>query len=802
MSRINLLLIVFLLIAQSQIRVQHADAKMRPPMLVRPAVQTWGIGAPVALQIENRGGQATHWGIDSHPIGVTFLRGRFGAAVSPIETARSFVISVFASNAAGYSEISFKVRLVNVIKINEAWLRANGPAPYALRGPRAYYLLETDVSTPGTAFFTAARNITLDLGKHTVTYDDEKPIEIENWSFENGTGGWDFSDAPDCDVREGNYVKPVQVGDGKKSLVITLPPGASAIVRSKESYSVNRNRPYAITYWTNQKQKGIASRVRLRDTTYQATKSGINYRTGTLVEGVFRPNSNTTAQIEIGARNRGDKPVKLRIDNIQLKPYRRHGIVATQNAPGWHSGVRTIGSNNVRMNFTLKNGTVQQGQAQSHDCTVIMARSTTGLTVDNVTLRPSGSAGATSSCIFLTYAKDWTLRNTRFNNHIRWIRNRDQRDGTSVIANSTGGTRRITQCTFDQGPITGIEISTKGNGKFEINNNLFRMTAKYTNGFAIQAGGSSGNTMNLIHDNRVEQHEGIYCGRGIHLDHSRNVMCSNNKIENRALPYNQEYDGFVYGGAFGIELEGNCSRTTVTNNEVTTYAIGGSDCAAFRGKFDKTKSRNNKVIGNRFTAIGDFKGIAAAARLKLDEVDGDVSCELQGNTFRSNDVLIASEACKQWTWRENRFEPITPVARNYKPFIRLWSPKVPIDLRFVDNDYASDTIRSAFESLSWPYLSKNKPPRKTDTVEIAWTTTVQIDDGTKKGRLVEIVDAESSEVRESSTTGEDGRVSFELDQLVLAGGVVTERAYDIRIDGVVQKRKFTPAKKSTLIIKP
>ena len=104
--------------------------------------------------------------------------------------------------------------------------------------------------------------------------------------------------------------------------------------------------------------------------------------------------------------------------------------------------------------------------------------------------------------------------------------------------------------------------------------------------------------------------------------------------------------------------------------------------------------------------------------------------------------------------------------------------------------------------MSWPYLKKKAAPQKTDTVEIAWTTTVEISKGKKSGRLVEIVDSGTTDVRHSATTDENGTVSFELDQLALSGGVVAKQVYDIRVDGVVKERQFTPTKKSKLVFSP
>jgi len=63
------------------------------------------------------------------------------------------------------------VQAYNPLLIDAAWLSANGPAPYWLEQSGATYVLDTDVTTPGTAFYIADTNITFDLNGHTIFYN-------------------------------------------------------------------------------------------------------------------------------------------------------------------------------------------------------------------------------------------------------------------------------------------------------------------------------------------------------------------------------------------------------------------------------------------------------------------------------------------------------------------------------------------------------------------------------------------------------------------------------------------------------
>ena len=59
----------------------------------------------------------------------------------------------------------------------------NGP-PYELGQANAYYLVTEDISTPRTAFNFSASNVTLDLGAHTITYNEEH-MDLPTNSYNN-----------------------------------------------------------------------------------------------------------------------------------------------------------------------------------------------------------------------------------------------------------------------------------------------------------------------------------------------------------------------------------------------------------------------------------------------------------------------------------------------------------------------------------------------------------------------------------------------------------------------------------------
>ena len=116
-------------------------------------------------------------------------------------------LTVSAAGTTRSDQVTVNVTASNVINIDQAWLDAQGDGPYYLDQQGKTYVLQTDVTTDGTAFAIIAKDVVFDLNGHTITYDNAAPIVIPNGSFEAGTGGvasgWDFTTAPGASRRSG-----------------------------------------------------------------------------------------------------------------------------------------------------------------------------------------------------------------------------------------------------------------------------------------------------------------------------------------------------------------------------------------------------------------------------------------------------------------------------------------------------------------------------------------------------------------------------------------------------------------------
>ena len=100
-----------------------------------------------------------------------------------------YLLTVQASDGAGGTAVqnmSVAVTAANVTYIDQAWLNAHGDGPYYLDQQGKTYVLQTDVTTDGTAFAIVASDVTFDLNGHTITYDNAAPITIPEWQLRGG----------------------------------------------------------------------------------------------------------------------------------------------------------------------------------------------------------------------------------------------------------------------------------------------------------------------------------------------------------------------------------------------------------------------------------------------------------------------------------------------------------------------------------------------------------------------------------------------------------------------------------------
>lgn len=513
------------------------------------------------------------------------------------------------------------------------------------------YVLQNDVSSEGTCFFITAENITLDLNGHTVTYDNAASTAIVNGDFET-TEGWDLSSAPNAAFVEGAYVQPVTLYSGSQSLRISV-PNVDQSIRSTLPLQLQPNTTYTLSAMIyNQVNDQVTMYVELAGTATRASKTGKTWRGFQYVSVEFttgsNPNPVTVVAGIIGGSSGGAG--SLYFDDIRIQRTRVAGVAV---GPAQWQG-QTIISDVIQYGSakyaTIRNGTIQQGQSKSDssNCVTIMENSGTGWKLHDLTLRADG---VSSRALYSINARNVEV----YNNHIynpQWaIVSRDQYDGAAIKIEYRGYGNKIYNNTIHEGVQTAFYMhQTTGEDQNEVSGNIIELQTRYTNDFAIWAGGAK------VHDNTINCGSGNNSCRGIYTG-GVGTLVYNNIINVQELPRNQEYNGCQANGAYGVQMESYTTGMNVYGNTVTAYA-GECEAYAFRANptaQDQMSSSNNAVHDNIFVAIADGTARAATIRYsKLTSTDVNV----YNNIFRTNHrwiyidgrgpVTNPSFSCNRW----------------------------------------------------------------------------------------------------------------------------------------------------------
>jgi hypothetical protein len=239
------------------------------------------------------------------------------------------------------------------------------------------------------------------------------------------------------------------------------------------------------------------------------------------------------------------------------------------------------------------------------------------------------------------------------------------------------------------------------------------------------------------------------------------------------LPRNQEYNGCVAYGAYGIQSESG-NNTEIYGNTVIAYA-GECEAHAFRANpFNdgKTMGQNNSVHDNTFIALAS--GTARATAVKIANADA-TSLDIRNNILESN---------RQWfhfdgravglVFTGNTFKTAEPLDSPYYPLTDYnWNETLyPENVTFLDNRYPDSTVETLFTNANVRNVSTNDPYA---SYLYAWPMTVQVKDELSQsvqGALVEISDKDGNQVF-SGSTDSAGTASTVLNEYKNIGGVKT-----------------------------
>lgn len=529
------------------------------------------------------------------------------------------------------------------------------------------YVLQNDVTSDSTCFTISAPNVVLNLNGHTITYDNAPPVNIPNSSFESVLSGtWDLTNAPNAERASGTFVQPVQVYDGNYSIRFSL-PAADQYIESADSVLLEANTTYSLSAMFRNSgnnetpenspdapRNSLQLSVELAGTVYKATMTGITWRGFQYTNAVFTTGaSSVTGKIRISIAKAASSGIKgyAYVDDVRVVKARSYGI---------NLGPEYV---NAR-HFTVTNGSIRQGQGNGFASHAInMSESAgEGWSIDHLAIT---TQGVNSRAINGFYFKDSTINFNTINHNVTTITSRDGFDGAAIYLpyNSSIGSYNSTvhHNTFTSGVQTAIAIEqTSGQKQNEIYNNDITLQTRYTNDFAIVAGGA------IIHDNTINCGSGNNSCRGIAVG-GKGTKVINNNVNVQQLPRNQEYSGCEAYGAYGMQMEYAADNVEISGNTVIANA-GVCEAHAFRANPDLALSSNNLIHDNIFTAVAN--GTGRAASIKFSEINASV-LNIYNNTFKTNHrwiYLDGEGAVTNPTFTNNRWETAGPLSSPFLPF--------------------------------------------------------------------------------------------------------------------------------------
>ena len=668
----------------------------------------------------------------------------------------------------------------NVINIDQSWLNAQGAGPYYLDQQGKTYVLRTDVTTDGTAFAIIARDITFDLNGHTITYGNAPPIDIVNHSFENGTGtsanGWDFSNAPNAQRFQGIYLHN-EVYDGTHSLKYSVPAG-DQYVTSTSTITLEANTTYSLSAMFEYggqgdvANPGVKGYVQLLGTglpTREVYWDQTNWRGIQFVENEFTTGgSQEVYTVRVGIVGGSAAPAtNLFIDDIKVQRTKVYGVIGGLTNAAKFPGVTRTGTGLM----TVRNGTITQGTdgaTWSHG--LVIHAFANGSTYHDLEIVVNG---ANSSVIqgrgFTTQTV--TIRDNVLTSNVQTITSRDQFHG-AMISNLNAD---IFGNTLTNGPQSGI---VAGKAASNIHDNTIRLKTKYTNAFGIVANHGS-----QIYKNLIENGVGENTGRGIWTkgdsDPALITRIYENTIKVQEGANNQEYEGPVLGGSYGIQVE-NSKNVEVYANDVYAYA-NAVKASAMRINNDGGTSLNVRIWNNTFRAISNG---SPAHGVKLTSVrQGELV--FQDNTIVTNDGIITGAMELNVELIRTHLRVTNPIANPAVFSIKqAWFPQ---SIKFIDTSFEDTASRNYFDNA---IIQKPNGINTNASFTSSWTTTISVVDSNNVGIAngnVLIVDKFGTVIY-SGFTDVNGNIEVVLDEFRTDGNTKTVfNPYSITVSALGQQ---------------
>ena len=502
--------------------------------------------------------------------------------------------------------------LVSQVHLTPSRLAEQGPGPYVLSRPGTTYILEADVTTPGTAFIVLAPNITLDLNGHTVTYDNAQPIAVVNGGFEGRR--------PDRHPRLGRLAAPGAVRSRARAgmwgdWMLTLPDLSTAATLVSSPIAIPQAGIQYAAMITPKASTGPTVTLSVVDTAtgaVLASASSPNPDRGFSAVTRFTPPTTDPVRLEVTIAPAAGRAGTVNLDFAAVYRTGSYGILATPspwNLPP-HLQAAIAGTRAGKpAHVTIRGGSIVQGQADSYSASSVFAMSIDGITIDRV---HATASGPDTNILELTYSTDPVVKGCRLVGRLDRISDR-MRIFAAVRLGDIAGPVRVEDNAIAGRMHAGIVVTRKGvvPQPVRISGNTIEHEALATDGYGIilcnvKRFDVSRNTIRPTN------------GRGLMLDTFSRGMSEggrvhDNVIEARERP-NLEYEATsleAVAMTVRVFATGAVKHVSFEGNTFSARTGPGGDWAAAGARI--SISRDNPMMsgaglvfrGNTFRAVVD-----------------------------------------------------------------------------------------------------------------------------------------------------------------------------------------------------
>ena len=604
-----------------------------------------------------------------------FGDGTTGSGVTPVHvysTAGTYTVSVTAtdedkltsSQAVGTTVVSAPSG-GSTVNITSAWLTQQGSAPYVLSQANTNYVLQTNVTTSGTAFVVLAQNVTLNLNGYTVTYGNSAPATVTNGGFESGSGtnvpGWNIAGAPAAALAPNtNYLF------GNQVLRLTNFSTAQTIISNAIPISlIDHTYEATITPGNANVAYGTSVTINVIDSVtghVLGTGTSANTQRGFSAIAAFTPTTTDPVELQVVVTPPSGVTTSVDLDAATLNVSYDYGIIASGqwsgSFPGSGAGYLNLpapvqaaySANSATMvsgaNFDLENGSIVQGQGNGTDSSPLFFEYLGGLTVNKVT---TSDTGVDTTNLDGTYAGGAiSITNSTFRDNIPNVTDRMAGPATISFFNTTGNIL-IDGNQILGSPQFGIAVDTNNGYSLAIDDNYISQDAMVADAYAID--------VNAISDFQIKGNTiDPTSGEGIDVDGYRAAGSSNGVIQNNIVTVqerpNRETEDNTYARALrlrnDVDSEGPQTNIDISGNTfIANCGIGYSQhaYAVWISYVNNNGAMNNANVNLHDNTIEGIVNTTDpsydAYALVLDQVDAGINMTISNNVLESNDTSLS-----------------------------------------------------------------------------------------------------------------------------------------------------------------